>query len=169
MNRKMKSSISIISLTLLSACSGMPTSEDLRDFSKKLKSVVESPDKQGKSVPDDPRKAPVINESLKEICDTVLSNPVTGIENYFKKRITVRGVVGGMSQNYIDDYSVTIRTREGIPIFLEVNDRNVIRSLQMKMNVEVIGSIASVGDMSSTSKYKNCSVSLKHVDIIPLQ
>ena len=142
-------------------------------FSEKLKNVVEYPktvlSKRGKDPQVNPRTAPTIDEPLKQICDTVRANPVTGIENYFKKRLTVRGVINRISQNYINDYSVSVRSPQGIPVFLEITDRNVIRGLQMNMNVEVTGSVGTVGNKATTSAYKGCSILLSDVDITPLQ
>lgn len=165
--------LGFVSFALLTGCSSMPTAEDINGVSDKLKSVIDYPktvlSKQGKTPKSNPRNAPTIDEPLKRICDTVSANPVTGIENYFKKRLSVRGVIKRISQNYINDYSVSIRSPEGIPVFLEITDRNVIRGLQMNMDVEVTGSVGTVGNRATTSAYKGCSILLSDVDITPLQ
>ena len=39
----------------------------------------------------------------------------------------------------------------------------------MNMNVEVTGSVGTVGNKATTSAYKGCSILLSDVDITPLQ
>lgn len=173
--------IAASSISMLAACSSMPTGEDLSGFSEKLKNILPSTGAQnagtqskvaqskGKLASSDPRDAPFIEGSLQEMCDAVAANPVTGVEKYVDKRLTVRGTLNDMRQNYINDYDVFMRSIEGVPVAMKVNDRNIIRALEVDMKIEVTGSVYAVGDKSTISGYKNCRVSLDHVDITPLQ
>lgn len=162
----------LAALILLGGCTGMPTTDELHGLSEKLKHVVEPVSTAPSSETGEhrifSRKAPVIEEPLEQICDTAIANPVTGDEAYVRKQLSMRGKISNITQNYIKDYTVFVDTPEGIPVTLDVSDKDVIRTLKVKMRIEATGLVRSVDARNSTSDYKDCGIALERVTITPM-